>query len=199
MPPSEELKRYQRDVADSLRRVYPTCSVEIEWSAMRDEPQAYSPRVDIAVGPFAVEGRYIAKYDALMDRSRAFVEKVIDFHNTNISIPGNRVGILPSSFSEIKVRNRNARCLLAVEIENKVTRKHLMGGAVNAAALGRIGIVVGWSPDKVRALIKLRAYFRFLGSVGKNTYDTTNLLILDKQQLVEALNAQLSNRTLTQG
>ena len=29
-------------------------------------------------------------------------------------------------------------------IENRVSRKHLMDGAINASALGRIGVVLPW-------------------------------------------------------
>ena len=45
----------------------------------------------------------------------------------------------------------------------------LLGGAVNAAALGRIGIVVAWTSEKLKAFAKLRRYLNFLGIVGKNT------------------------------
>ena len=63
----------------------------------------------------------------------------------------------------------------------------MIGGAVNASVLGRIGILVAWSPDKLRAAIKLRRYLEFLARVGKNTFDTTNLLILSKEQLLDVL------------
>ena len=48
-------------------------------------------------------------------------------------------------------------------------------------------MAVAWSADKLKAFIKLREYLNFLGSVGKNTFDTTNLLILDKEQLFQAI------------
>ena len=92
-----------------------------------------------------------------------------------------------SNFHELKILNENSRCLLAIEIENNVSRKHLLGGAVNAAALGRLGIVVGWTENKVKALVKLQTYWDFLYSVGKNTFNTRNLVILSPQQLSEAI------------
>lgn len=84
-------------------------------------------------------------------------------------------------------RNRNARCFLAIEIENKVSRKHLMGGAINAAAPGRAGLAVGWSDQMVRAFVKLRAYLLYLARVGKNTFDPFNLLIVNRIQLAAAV------------
>jgi hypothetical protein len=62
-----------------------------------------------------------------------------------------------------------------------------MGGAINAAALGRIGIAVGWTPDKVRAFVKLRSYLLYLARVGKNTFNPINLLVLSRQQLSGAI------------
>lgn len=78
---------------------------------------------------------------------------------------------------------------MALEIENRVTRKHLLGGVVNASALGRVAIVIGWIEEKVRALVKLQSYWSFLSSVGKNTYRTQNLLIMNPTQFNEALSS----------
>ncbi|WP_339218583.1 hypothetical protein [Paenibacillus sp. FSL W7-1332] len=44
---------------------------------------------------------------------------------------------------------------MAIEIEHLVSRKHLMGGAINASALGRFGVVIPWSEEKLRAFIKI--------------------------------------------
>jgi hypothetical protein len=63
-----------------------------------------------------------------------------------------------------------------------------MGGAVNAAALGRFGVVVGWDPAKVRALVRTKTYLAFLDQVGKPTFQTANLLILGRHQLQAAIN-----------
>jgi len=47
--------------------------------------------------------------------------------------------------------------------------------------------VVGWTPDKVKALVKLRSCLLFLARVGKNTFDPANLLILSEERLTDAL------------
>lgn len=183
---SPELASYQQTGKELLERTMPPgVEVKTEWATMVGELRMYSPRLDIAVGPFATIRRYIQEYDDLMERNRTFIEALIETHNSNLREFG-----LPTrfpDFEEIKHKNQNARCFLAIEIENRVSRKHLMGGAINAAALGRIGIVVAWTPDKLKAFLQLRRYLEFLDSVGKNTFDTTNLLIMDKDQLLRIL------------
>lgn len=141
-------------------------------------------------------GNQIEQYNFLMDSSKSFIGYLLASHRENVQ----RYRTLDrqisqalhfSSFEELKTLNENARCLLAIEVENEVSRKHLLGGAVNAAALGRIGIVVGWTDKKVQSLVKLQAYWDFLGSVGKNTFNANNLVILRPEQLVEAMNRSL--------
>lgn len=127
------------------------------------------------------------EYDRLMEISREFIEMLIVYTLENIREYEAINSVI--TFENLKNKNRNARCLLAIEIENKVSRKHLMGSAINASALGRIGIAVAWNTDKLKAFIKLRKYLHFLGSVGKNTFDTTNLLIMDKEQLFQAIHS----------
>ena len=56
-----------------------------------------------------------------------------------------------------------------------------------ALVLRRIGICIGWTPEKVKALIKVQAYWDFLRSVGKNIFETKNVIILDKNQFRESI------------
>jgi len=180
-----KVKEYQSELVDKLKRVFPNAPVETEWKAMGRDASLYCPRLDIAVGPFAYDRQYGETYNEMFDRSSAFIETITNYHKHNVeAISGETCQI---SLENLKSRNYNARCFLAIEIENKVSRKHLIGGAVNAAALGRIGLVIAWSPEKLKAFVKLRRYLDFLGSVGKNTFDTTNLLILDSRQFLQAL------------
>jgi len=66
-----------------------------------------------------------------------------------------------------------------------------MGSALNASALGRIGLAVGWDEDRVRRLIRMRKYLLALADVGKNTFDASNLLIASRAQLYDALGGML--------
>jgi hypothetical protein len=52
--------------------------------------------------------------------------------------------------------------------------------------------MIGWDEEKVNALVKLQAYWDFLRSVGKNTFETKNLIILSPTQLEEAIRQSLS-------
>jgi hypothetical protein len=142
--PISEITAYQEDLVRLFGQYFgDSIPVAAEW---RTEfgPGMYSPRLDVAVGPFAtVQGQQLIKeYDYLLNHSSSLIFTLIEFHlhNTGEQIdPGNL-------FQQLCYINRNARCFLAFEIENSGSRKHLMGDAVNAAALGRIGIAVGWTP-----------------------------------------------------
>lgn len=189
MPRLKEIKEYQKLMKNKLELIYE--EVKTEWSSMARQQGIYSPQVDIAVGPFAIDKRCIDDYDSLMKESRDFIEGLLKKHKNNIkAFNGERLEL---SFDNLKWKNQNARCLLAIEIENKVNRKHLIGSSINASALGRIGIMIAWTPEKLKALLKLRGYLSFLEGVGKNTFDTTNLLILNKDQFRKKLLDYLKN------
>ncbi len=148
--------------------------------------EMYSPHIDVAVCPLETgAGHRNIEFDRLMDQSRQFINEIVKKHVDNIRKSDDHDSTL--SFEQLKLKNRNARCLLAIEIENRGSRKHIMGGAINAASLGRIGIAVAWTPKKLEAFIKLHRYLRFLSSDGNITFDTTNLLILDHEQLRQAI------------
>jgi hypothetical protein len=182
------LRAYQTLVTNQLQQLYREVDVTEEWAAMSGEPGVYSPRLDIAVGPFATSRTYMEEYDHLMQASRLFIETILAMHRQNV---GNDFEERLLTFEQIQNKNRNSRCLLGIEIENQVSRKHLMGGAINAAALSRIGIGVAWNMRGLRAFVNLRKYLKFLAHVEKNTFDTTNLLILGSDQLLQALNIVL--------
>jgi len=181
-----QVREYQNHLKRELEIVFDE-NVCDEWSSMRDEVhlQVYSPRLDIAVGPFATHERLGYEYDQILRRKKpkAFIEKLIEINKQNQIQDG---FVTPLDYEDIIYQNFNARCLIAVEIENNVSRKHLMGGAINASALGRIGILIPWSDEKLRAFVKLFRYLQYLGEAEKNTFKTSNLLIITKAQMEEA-------------
>jgi hypothetical protein len=179
------LPQYQTDLRRWLQRRFPGMPVESEWVALRDERAVYSPRLDVAVGPFAFEVNHRATYDRMVSEHEALLRNLFDAHRANLvalNYPADHF-----DFHDLCSRNANARCFLAVEIENEVSRKHLMGGAINAAALGRIGIAIGWTQRQVNALVRMRAYLLFLASVGKNTFHPVNLMVLGSEQVATCL------------
>jgi hypothetical protein len=198
-----EVSEYQSEIAGMLRHIYKDVEVKKEWSSAFGTG-LYSPRVDIAVGPFAITQRFIEPYNRLMASSRPFILDLIRHHLINTrQITEEDVQDYPEIAEENRLferllrKNSNARCLMVIEIENTTSRKHLMGGAINAAALGRIGIAVAWNPDKLRAFTNLKRYLDYLARIGKNTFDTSNLLILDRGQLKQAAQTAMESLQLT--
>lgn len=183
-----EIRQFQ----DALgRRLTTLLKVEVrpEWRTMAGLAM-YSPCLDVAVGPFATGDLQLGeKFDALLAQHHEFLHHLYELSTENLDRHGE--GGERFDFNDLARRNWNSRCFLAIEIENRVSRKHLMGGAINAAALGRIGIAVGWTPDKVRAFVKLRSYLLYLARVGKNTFNPINLLVLSRQQLSGAIGRHL--------
>jgi hypothetical protein len=174
-------KAYQHKVKEGLDRLYR--EVTIQWRPFVGEGRGiYAPVVDVAVGPFAVMQRYIDEYGTLLDETRGFIEKLIAKHNDNCG--GHEEH---TRFERIRDFNENARCLLCIEIEESGTKKHCLGNLVNASALGRIGILVSRKPSVLRTFLRQRAYLHFLSEVQKNTFRTTNALVLTSEQLTDCL------------
>lgn len=182
--PQRRVKSVQALAVRKLSQRFGDACVE-EWPAFTGAGRPYSPRLDIAVGPFAVEElKFGSKYDRLQIHHRAFLKTLWRYHEQNL-VKYN--GGMAVPFDHAIGANHNARCFLAIEIENAVSRKHLMGGAVNATALGRLGIIVGWTDEKVKALVQLWRYLNYLGTHEKPTFPLANLFILSRGQLLRSL------------
>ena len=166
----------------------------IEWRSRMDVG-LYAPRVDIAVGPFAYENgiHLTAEHNELFNNWHPFFIMLCHIHLENLELIDNNTpedrkrAMVMKKMDTIYQTNYNARCFIAIEVENNVSRKHLMGGAINASVLSRIGIAVGYTEEKHRAFLKLYRYFEFLRNVDKPTFNTSNLLIISKDQLTNAI------------
>jgi hypothetical protein len=190
-----EVDRYKDTLADSLRAVLGRWTlVQTEWDAMLPEEKAYypsrrpyprrmySPAVDIAVGPFAVTRQYITEYDELLAVHRPFIESLVDEHQRNVRAFAS--DFYGPDFQSLYYGNQNARCFLAVEIEKgNAAAKYLIGSALNAAALGRVGIVVCWSEPRLQTLLRIREYVSQLTALEKNAFNPRNLLVLTREQM----------------
>jgi len=184
-------KEYQNTIYPLLQFRLGGIAIEDEWVAFRGYKNHYSPRVDIAVGPFSTEPEQnqTEKYNYLVqqDNIRYFLRRLYDFHVENIGEEKHNEIYIPD-FDILLNKNQNARCLLAIEIENKNSKKHIMGSLINAASLGRIGIGIAYSDITFKTFIRILNYLGFLKRVEKNTYDTTNFLIITKEQMTTLLN-----------
>lgn len=167
--------------------------VENEWTAFKNKTaNQYTPRVDIAVGPFNDIDDEIKSADRMLEYNKlvrsslvkSFLQKAYNYHTINLDL-SMYTSVAPASFAEVIEYNRNPRCLIAIEIENKNTRKHIMGSIVNAASLGKIGIGVGFSSESTKTFLRIVNYLSRLKAVGKNAYDTANFLVLTREQMDE--------------
>lgn len=181
------LRSYQKRWLRGLKQEFgPECVTE--WAAFSRTLDRYSPRLDLAVGPFSTTpgGLLTQDFARLCGEHDEFLRALWSFHSENETRFGAQS---PQSILNLQFAlnsNHNARCFLAIEIENAVSRKHLMGGIMNAVALGHLGIVIGWTEEKLRATFRARAYLHFLEAVDKPTMLVQNLLILSRAQADQA-------------
>jgi hypothetical protein len=177
------VKPYQEKLKDLLEVII-TEEVVPEWRTKMGVG-LYSPRVDVAVGPFGMEAGHdcIPKYDRLCEINENLMKRMVQQHLENLAVEHD----VDQKMHYLRWTNPNSRCFMAIEIENRSIRKHLMGGGVNAIALGRIGIAVGYTDEMHRAFLNLYRYFEFLREVGKPTINNKNLLIISKDQLIDIL------------
>lgn len=186
----KDAKEYQEYFKQRLINKFGEPNVRGEWRAFSNLPYQYSPIVDIAIGPYSIEDGQtkIDEYNVLLDNPeiKSFLKKIYDLHIENIGEEWlHEINI--SRFDDLIQKNQNARCFIAIEIENTSTKKHIMGSLINAASLGRIGIGVAYNESVKRTFIRIMNYLAFLKRVGKNTYDTTNFLIITKEQFKDLL------------
>jgi len=194
-----EIDLFQREIADKLtvllvKQGYKP-EVKAPWSAFSGYGRRiYSPKVDIAVGPFAIEKSYEDEHGRMVDSYHRLIDTWIHMFRQNWqSVIGDRYWRVPlhspSGYRDFieHSANRNARCFIAIEIENENSRKHLMGSIINAGALGRLGILVAWQEKVLRAAIRMRAYFDFLQEAEKRTFNMNNVIVLSRNQLADSL------------
>ena len=184
-------KEFQDVITPQIATKLESLDVVSEWRAFDNMPYQYSPRVDIAIGPFSVNsgGNKTAEYNQLLrnENIEEFLRKIYDFHIENIRDEWiNEISI--PEFDFLIRKNQNARCFCAIEIENTSTKKHIMGSMINAASLGRIGIGIAYNDSVKRTFVRIMNYLGFLKRVEKSTYDPTNFLIITKEQFESILN-----------
>lgn len=198
-----EIDLFQREIAEKLtvllvKQGYES-EVRVPWSAFSGQRRRiYSPQVDIGIGPFAIGKRYEDEYDRMVNSFHWLIDTWIDMFHQNWQsviegkywrVSPHSPSVTPSGYRDFIEHgaNRNARCFIAVEVENKNSRKHLMGSIINAGALGRVGILVAWQEEVLRAAIRMREYFDFLQEAKKRTFNMSDVIVLSKNQLTDSL------------
>jgi hypothetical protein len=177
------VKIYQERLSGKLLSVFEEAIPE--WRPFRNRNYGYTPIPDIAVGPFAIDENQEMEYSQLVETHGQLIQSLINRHNSNARLyaPDQRIRSVDSLIHS----NSNARCLFCIEIENQVTRKHIIGGLINASALGRVAVLIGWDDRKVQAMFEQRMYMNFLQQVGKNHFYTNNVVILSPHQFEQCV------------
>jgi len=170
----------QNDTLIELERVFGRHNVIEEWDVAKNSSDAftrklYCPRVDYAIGPFNIDAHIIDNNKSIIEASEKYGELV------------QRFKLVSDRANSILEANPNPRCFLAIELEDKTSRKHRLGSLINASAIGRIGIIVASNDEVFSSFVKIRSYLDFLLDVGKTRYAPKNVLILREGDFLEAL------------
>ena len=134
-----ETKLYEKQVKSLLEEYFHNIKenipVENQWTRFKNEAiRKYSPRIDIAVGPFAYgTQQFINEYNKLTELVGDLINKLLQLYRENSKGFSFREQI-PRRYNEFKYINRNARCFMAIEIEKSGSRKHRLGDIVNACS-----------------------------------------------------------------
>jgi len=161
----------QEEIVTELKRIFGDSNVKLEWDVAKDSKDDYTrklycPRIDVAVGPFNI--------DRNISLNNRRITEAYEKHRTLIE----RIKSMSDVPNQSMLLNENPRCLLAIELENKSSRKHRLGSMVNASAMGKIGIILAANPSVFRSIVKIREYLKFIESVGKARYNPGNLIIV---------------------
>jgi len=163
-----------------LRQLFGSENVVPEWDVAKNSRDAYSrelysPRVDVAVGPFNID----ANIDYNNNRIQETYEKYKRFFQlirSNSDRPNTDL-----------VPNQNPRCFLVIEVESKNSRKHRLGSMVNASALGKIGVIVALNEKVFNSLVKIRKYLEYLERVQKPGRAPANILVITMEDFLARL------------
>jgi len=194
---------FQEEIALRLNRLLKRYGYDdnatSEWKPFANYGRrTYSPVVDIAVGPFAIgDQRYEEEYDTMVNKFNQLIDSWVSIFKQDWQdyiVQHNYFRVSPASSTPLGYQdfigptaNRNARCFIAIEVENESSKKHLMGSIVNAGALGRVGILIAWQEKVLRAAIRMREYFDLLKQAGKRTFNMSSVIILNQEQFADCL------------
>ena len=178
MPSKAQTRKYQDKVTNLLVRIFGEANVRKEWDVAKNSQDGfnrdlYCPRVDIAIHPINI--------------TTDVENNVIEINNVHRRFQSFVDGLQQISGITLGECNKNPRCFLAIEIEKKGSRKHMLGDIVNASSIGEIGIIVPWDDKTYKAFERIKGYLDFIKSVGKTSDSPKNLLMIPKTKLKQFL------------
>lgn len=106
------LQEYQEELKGKLNQVFSREVAQTEWSSMINERDLfiYSPRIDVAVGPFAIENTYGYEYDGFLNNVNIqdFLRDLYEANRVNLGMINDNFVQVPS-FEDMIYMNHNAR------------------------------------------------------------------------------------------
>lgn len=165
----------QEAIAELFEKEFSNELVKTQWrSHAKNEDwlkfgKVYAPYPDIVVGPFNIHS---SEYREIENILEAFKQHEIFFQE-----------ILGGNISN---KNKNPRCLLAIEIEHSGTGKYMIGNIINASILGYIGIVV--VDKKLLQNVKIvKKYLEGASIVKKIKPIAKNTMVFEYSQFMDRL------------
>jgi hypothetical protein len=186
MASKRETRKYQDKITKLLSKIFGESSVDKEWDVAKNSQDEftrnlYCPRIDIAVGPF--------------NKTRDVEINIEGINNAHKQFRSFIGGLNMISEVRLKACNENPRCFIAIEIEKRGTRKHMLGDIINASSIGKIGIIVPWDDKARNAFERIKRYLDFIKTVKKTSYSPKNLLIVRRNKLKQFLENFISETT----
>lgn len=186
------VRGYQELTRKSLSSIFGQNNVIKEWNVAKESRDAftrqlYSPRLDLAVGPFNIDANIKRNQEEIkkaLDNRRKFIDAMLQHSDP------------PACGIEqfLANSNPNPRCFLAVEIENSGSSKHMLGNIANVSILGAIGVVVPFNDEKLALCRRIREYVAFATEVRKLKGVFKNVLIINKQNFLRVLESEPTGR-----
>lgn len=176
-------KDYQNFVHEKLQNIYGELAIK-EWSIKKDSgdrlpKDMYCPRIDIAVGPYNIDGQVSEnnrRINLMIDEQKSFLRKLVNKSETD-------VGDIDDF---LQFKNKNPRCFLGIEIEASGGRKHMLGDIANASIISAIGIVIPLN-DRLKGFKGIKKYIEFATRVGKMNSSFNNVLIITEENFTQIL------------
>ena len=183
---NDSVRGYQQFVFDSLKRIFGKNNVEQEWNAAKNSEddftkELYCPRLDVAVGPFNIQRNVYE--DSLR------ITRVLDANRNLVKRLWRASELKAFTFDQfMHNKNKNPRCMLAIEIENSGSSKHMLGNIANVSILGSIGVVIPFNDKKLALCRRIKKYVTFATEVEKIKDVFKNVLIIKKDKFLRAIN-----------
>lgn len=185
---------YQRQIVNALNNLFLRCLNEmipqnilaknynsplIKLEKRMEMEHIYSPKCDIAIGPFSFEeGNMVGLYNWI-----ASFPEIAEFLQ---QLQGRCLGTGDNQQLNL---NENPRCFMAIEVENSTARdvKHLLGSITNCAFLAKIGVVVIYDENLTygERLLQYLAFVKRVKKADKNLFN--NVFVIPKSSFDEII------------